>query len=358
MKLKAILNRKESDYETENCEISRVVTLPNNQFDYFMTHLLEEHDFLVELRSEMGYTEDGVRHCLLVLPEHGNDGILVDAQGSSYARYSSYIPNAKQISILGKYQSLDDFNSEMYSHAEKATRHILSNQTDGTYYLKHSDLPNPISNPLFDYRLLGEMLSERPEFSTVDVMSDEMMITIAPEHVLKSIDTSKYRELTNDEVDIMLAKHMLFLRGAGGERADFSGCLIKDAHLPNAVFNSAILNNAAFIDCNLTESDMIFVEAHGVIFKNCNLSHMYGDEADFTYAEFRDCDIHEALTMHANYTGATFDNCNVERMLLEGCCLARTDFIQTDDEMANKYGAVYSVDEYESEHKTDALKME
>ena len=358
MKIKAIFQRKEAKYETEDCEISRVVELPNNQYSYFASRLLADHDFLVELRDEMGFTEDGVRHCLLVLSEDGDDGILVDAQGSSYARYTSFLPNARQQLILGQYQSLADFAKGMYGHAEEATQRILKNQVDGVYYLQLSDLPDPQTNPLFDHKLLGEMLSERPEFETVETMSSEILVGVAPEYQKPQFDESQYRELTSEEVDVMLAKHMLFLRDAGGERADFSGCLLKDLGLSHAVFNNANIANAVFVDCDLTEADMNFVAAHGAKFINCDMEHMYGDEADFSYAQFTNCDLRHALTTHANYTGADFNQCNVERMLLQGCCLARTNWNGTDETVANRQGAVYSVAEYDSELQPNEIKME
>ena len=357
MKIKAVFQRKEAKYETEDCEISRVVELPQNQYHYFATRLLAEHDFLVELRSEMGFTEDGVRHCLLVLPEGGDDGILVDAQGSNYARYSAFLPNARQQVILGKYQSLTDFTKEMYQHAENATQKVLKGQSDGSFYLKASDLPDPVSNPMFDYQLLGQMLSERPEFTSVDTMSSEMLIAVAPEYQNTHIDESQYRELTTEEVDIMLAKHMLFIRDAGGERADFSGCLMKDMGLSHAVFNNAVIGNAAFVQCDLSEADMNFASAQGAKFIECDMSHIYGDEADFSYAQFTGCDLNHALTTHANYTGADFNNCNVEGMLLQGCCLAMTDWNDTDESATKKQGAVYSVEEYNSELQTGEIKM-
>lgn len=358
MKLRAMFQRKESDYDAvENCEISRVVELPNGQFDYFIGHLLDEHDFLVELRSEMGYTEDKVRHCLLVLPEGGDDGVLVDAQGSNYARYTAFLPNARQQVILGQYQSLADFAKEMYGHAEEATRRILKNQVDGNYYLQLADLPDPQTNPLFDHRLLGEMLSERPEFEAVETMSSEILVSVAPEHQQKQIDESQYRELTSEDVDIMLAKHMLYIRDAGGEQANFSGCLVKDKGLAHAVFNGAIIGNAAFVDCDLSEADLNFASAHGARFINCDMEHIYGDEADFSFAQFTNCDLRHALTTHANYTGADFNQCNVERMLLQGCCLANTNWNGTDETVANRQGAVYSVEEYNGELGADEIKM-
>ena len=359
MKLRAVFQRKEYDYDAvENCEVSRVVELPNGQFDYFIGHLLDDQDFLIELRSEMGYTEDGVRHCLLVLPEGGDDGVLVDAQGSSYARYSAFIPNARQQVILGQYQSLADFTKEMYGHAEEATQRILKNQVDGSYYLQLSDLPDPQTNPLFDHRLLGEMLSERPEFETVETMSSEILVSVAPEYQRKLIDESQYRELTSEDVDIMLAKHMLYMRDAGGEHANFSGCLIKNKGLSHAVFNGAIISNAAFVDCDFTEADLNFVTAHGTKFINCDMENIYGDEADFSYAQFTSCDLQHSLTTHANYTGADFYQCNVEGMLLQGCCLARTNWNGTDETVTKRLGAVYSVEEYNGELQCNDMKME
>lgn len=229
--------RKEADLEPEPCTIEGVIELPSDEFQYFKTHLLKDYEFLLNNRDKMGYTEDGVRHCLLVLPKDGDDGILVDAQGSSYARYSAYLPNARQMHALSQYQSLSDFVSEMNKETQTVIDKALKNQVDGAYSLKEAELSDSKSSPLFSLKLIGEMLSERPEFSSVHVFNDEIVLAVAPEYLVESIDPSKYRELDKDDVDIMLAKHMLYLRNAGGEQADFSGCLIKNMSLEHAVFN-------------------------------------------------------------------------------------------------------------------------
>lgn len=345
--------RKETEHETEHCVIEEVVELAPADFDYFKTHLLEDFDFLTKNREKMGYSQDGTRHCLLVMATDNDDGILVDAQGSNYARYSAYLPKARQAWLLEQYNSLADFVKEMHSHVERAVQTAIANQMDGSYYLQFKDFPDPMTNPLFDHKLLEEMLSERPEFSSVETMSDEILVAISPEYQKEELDLSEYRELCKEDVEIMLAKHMLFLRDAGGEIANFSGCVMRNIDLPHAIFNNAVIEDAAFVDCNLSEADMNFVSAHGAVFKNCDLSHFYGDEGDFTKARFIGCDMHQALTMHANYTGAEFNHCNVERMLLEGCCLAQTEWTETDSNVADTYRAVYSAEEYSSEMKMD-----
>ena len=358
MKLKAIFQRKDPEIETENCEVSKVIELPQQEFDHFLSHLLDEYDFLVENRDVMGFGQDGTRHCLLVLCEGGKDGVLVDAQGSSYARYSSFLPNARQQMNLGQYESLNDFASHMWKITEDVVAKAIAYEKDGMYRLQANDLPDPVFDLLFDYELLGEMLSERPEFDAVEKMSNEILLSVDPEYRLEKIDESKYRVLDADEVDIMLANHMLYLRGAGGEQANFSNCLLRNMELPHAVFTTAIIDNALFIECNLSEADMNFVSAHQAHFIHCDLTHFYGDEASFTSAVFDQCDIRCGLTMHANYTGASFSGCNVERLLLQNCCLADTAWNATDKSVTNRQGAVYSTDEWESEFHTENMKME
>ena len=41
--------------------------------------------------------KDGVWHCLLVTGEGMEDGVLVESEGSSYARYAAFVPSVKDI---------------------------------------------------------------------------------------------------------------------------------------------------------------------------------------------------------------------------------------------------------------------
>ena len=44
------------------------------------------------------FTEDNeVRHCILIYDREQGDGLLIDAEGASYARYAQYIPGAKTL---------------------------------------------------------------------------------------------------------------------------------------------------------------------------------------------------------------------------------------------------------------------
>ncbi len=87
--------RKEPRVEVDECVIEKVVELSVHAFDTFTDHLLHDYDFLSENRDAMYVDDRNVTHCLLVLGEGKEDGILVDSQGSAYARYAALLPNAR-----------------------------------------------------------------------------------------------------------------------------------------------------------------------------------------------------------------------------------------------------------------------
>ena len=91
----AQLMRKEPELRVDRCKVEAVVELDRNRFADFRTHLFENQEFIKEYRDLMYQDRDGVSHCLLVLGEGEEDGILVEGEGSLYARYSALLPNAR-----------------------------------------------------------------------------------------------------------------------------------------------------------------------------------------------------------------------------------------------------------------------
>ena len=61
---------------------------------------MKRQPFLADFADHMGVDTDGLHHCLLVLGEDRDDGILIRYEGADYARYSSYISNARQIVVM------------------------------------------------------------------------------------------------------------------------------------------------------------------------------------------------------------------------------------------------------------------
>ena len=62
------------------------------EYESFTNHLMHKHDFIRE-NVDFMYEKDGVRHCLLVTGEGMEEGVLVESEGSSYARYFAFVPS-------------------------------------------------------------------------------------------------------------------------------------------------------------------------------------------------------------------------------------------------------------------------
>ena len=83
--MRAVFSRKEPKIEAKEFCVEKVIMLPAG-----------EHDFIRE-NVDFMYEKDGVRHCLLVTREGMEEGVLVESEGSSYARYFAFVPSVSGI---------------------------------------------------------------------------------------------------------------------------------------------------------------------------------------------------------------------------------------------------------------------
>ena len=88
--MRAEFKRKEARIDTRECVIRKVIRLPTDEYLAFTRALWLEREFIQENQDLMGVF-DGVWHCLLVTGEGMDEGVLVQSEGSSYARYSSFV---------------------------------------------------------------------------------------------------------------------------------------------------------------------------------------------------------------------------------------------------------------------------
>lgn len=91
---KAIFERKVDDFEPKNCVIEKVVALTSQEYNKFSHNMLADHDFIKDDKDLQYCDAEGTYHCILVVGEDGNDGILVESEGTDYARYAAFLPNA------------------------------------------------------------------------------------------------------------------------------------------------------------------------------------------------------------------------------------------------------------------------
>ena len=95
----APLNHKAYSYEPMKIEVEKVISLYGKRFEQMRDHPLDDCPEIIENRDLM-YMKGNTAHCILFLDANGSDGILVEAEGSDYARKSQFIPNAENAELL------------------------------------------------------------------------------------------------------------------------------------------------------------------------------------------------------------------------------------------------------------------
>lgn len=101
MKEKLIINtnllRKESEFRTKSCVVEKAIAVSNAEFENLKRHPLRDNKLIAENVDIMYCDRDDNYHCLLIYDEEQGDGLLIESEGTSYARYSQYIPGAKEL---------------------------------------------------------------------------------------------------------------------------------------------------------------------------------------------------------------------------------------------------------------------
>lgn len=355
MKINVPFRRKDVGIETNPCVVEKTVELPADLFEHFSENLLNDYDFILENIDFMYQDKDGVNHCLLVLGEGQNDGILVESEGSAYARYSAFVPNARQLWQHAQYDpALQSFCDRMQAAMEEILRSAPQLCQDGMLRVPLSDFaPSPGEYPL-DTALLSEMLSGQPEFDSVELFGDEIVAQMNPAYL--PAEEKEYRKLTEEQINIMCAKHLLWLYDEGDEQADFSDCDLSDVDLSHRNLNNAVFVGARLYGTTLQETEVCFADFIGAHMNGCNARNITADEAIFKDAVIRDCDFSGALMMHCNFSGADLTGTTMKDARMQNACFDRTKVPDSVFEQADVRN--YSTNEQDwSEPSNPVLSM-
>ena len=97
LKFNSTLNHKQSDYKTHEVIVEKVVTVYGRSFSELKDRPMRDNPYIAENCDLMYIDSDDVAHCLLLFDYESGDGILVESEGSNYARKSQFIPNASAL---------------------------------------------------------------------------------------------------------------------------------------------------------------------------------------------------------------------------------------------------------------------
>ena len=113
LEIKADFRRKETEINTKDCVVDKVIKLSGAEFDRFSRNLMREWDFIRDNPIDTVVDKEGRYHCLLVTGEGRRDGILVNSEGANYARCSAFIPSAEDLLTVGQSPALAALNKKL-----------------------------------------------------------------------------------------------------------------------------------------------------------------------------------------------------------------------------------------------------
>lgn len=135
---------------------------------------------------------------------------------------------------------------------------------------------------------------------------------------------SLLRQPTEKEIELMYAKHLLWLQEAGGEQADFLNCLLRKLDLSHRNWEDSVFENAKLVGVNLQETDLSYSVCNGARFYHCDGTGLRAESSEMKGASFYDCELSSALFLHSNLTKANFTHCSAVDVTFESCCIEGT----------------------------------
>lgn len=158
-----IMERKAPRILTDSYTVGDVIVLTEKEYFSLYNNLLRDRDYFEE-RKHMDYDS------ILILGEGQKDGILVDTQGYSYARYAALVPFARLL--------VDEHMKELTDYVIGKVKSGEGNIQKITYAELEERFGTSLTPENGFCKLLAEELKQRKEFDSVAFYSDGLRATL------------------------------------------------------------------------------------------------------------------------------------------------------------------------------------
>ena len=142
------LTHKASDHNTKKCMVEKWVFLPHSDFERLKANPYQEHE-AITAANDLMYEDQEAYHCIMLLDEYGEDGLLIEAEGFDYPRYSMFVPDAK--SIFERYRT---------SEPELKLHDMIKDTVERIVELAHTDETDFISADMIDMDEVSSLVKD------------------------------------------------------------------------------------------------------------------------------------------------------------------------------------------------------
>ncbi len=202
MKGKIKFDRKDPVMEVDDFEVIAVEILPHSVFTGFQRNMFNDYDFIVPFADDMHVDSNDIAHAMLVLDEEGEDGILINSEGSYYGRYTSYLPKAKKL-----------IRDEIQEVAQAIIKGRFGDNGNGSWVVGFDDIKEHFDLTVTPNNGIGTLLLEELE------NQEEVGEIIATEDCF---EITQYLDQVPEDADVG-EKFMTVL--------SLMGCNLEDVHL-------------------------------------------------------------------------------------------------------------------------------
>ena len=197
------LERKPNELAGQACVIENAVPVSHMKFLSIANTPLNDESIIAENRENMYFdSSDNMYHCLLIYDRDYGDGIVVNSEGSNYARYAQYVPQAKV--IYEQYRSSHLNELKLYcplsivsfenGESEDITAYRAAFYcNDIRKAIRESDLPAERERGLMHWHHDGGSIDEK-------VYSAHMDVEVSGGELVGVIRAKVLGELTDDEM--------------------------------------------------------------------------------------------------------------------------------------------------------------
>ena len=137
---------KASDHKTKRCKVEKWVFLPHYDFERIKANPYQDHNAITACK-ELMYEDEHICHCIMLLDELGNDGLLIEAEGADYPRYSMFVPDALTL-----------YEQSQMTEAERKLLDMIRDTTEQIAELAHTGKTDFYSPDMIDLDEVQELV--------------------------------------------------------------------------------------------------------------------------------------------------------------------------------------------------------
>lgn len=159
------LGHKQSEYRPMTIEVEKVVELRGKEFKNLMEHTLRDNLHVKAYRNLM-YISGETAHCVLFLDADSSDGIIVESEGSDYARKSQFIPNAR---VLIEYNEFTPMEKHLHGILKGMAEKIAELAHAGYKFFFFEKILGDTDIKSVMLSAVGQLLEQRSDMKSVRI---------------------------------------------------------------------------------------------------------------------------------------------------------------------------------------------